>query len=426
LPIIYFKTQQRAFEINFSKKSNHMGDILSIYQPRSRDYRPTSSGKDLVEDAYNFLFPSDSNQCASLTTPLDMSNFIYYTETGNLESFTLEQHPAIKWVSSRVLGEGAFGVVKEFRPRINDQEVTQARSIAVKTIKTDRNDKEAVTSKDACLGTCEGILRTRLLYKTKLYTYYAMELMNGAIDNPDIIPSTLDEIFSIVETVRSQVSCLAHKKRYYTDIKAQNVLFKRTLNATSYHLGDLGSTNGSYTFLCPEDLKSETIESCIMWTLGALFFQLVWIKAGQNAENTYFVSRKYVVNEEIKKEKLKSMLEEELHSGNENSAIRALREKFNVSLTTNTPVSTFKDLNKYYFDTLRIYQIVVFVRNAQKIVGSNDDEKILKYASILGKMMAVDPEHRYDLHTSFFDKSVQNQTLTTGERNIVRRIALGT
>ena len=110
-----------------------------------------------------------------------------------------------------------------------------------------------------------------------------MDRLDG--DLSVIRPQVTDETWcKICEMIKTQIICIAITGHYYTDIKAENTLYKlRPDGMISVHLGDLGSVrptaNGYITTYPPPEYKGREIHintpeeasKLFAWSIGVLF-----------------------------------------------------------------------------------------------------------------------------------------------------------
>ena len=112
-----------------------------------------------------------------------------------------------------------------------------------------------------------------------------MELMDGNLANlMNKFSLTDDQIFLYIKEVVTDLKCLSDNGYIYTDLKAENVLYKMTDREPIIRLGDLGSifsknldeiTNETVTFPSIESFTRSIIDSDVIWTVGITVLQLL-------------------------------------------------------------------------------------------------------------------------------------------------------
>lgn len=89
----------------------------------------------------------------------------------------------------------------------------------------------------------------------------------------------------IIQIIAKNVKCLADKKYYYTDIKAENIMAKLYEDKLKIYFGDLGSiydanNDSSFrkkitTYPAPEEINLDNACGCIVWSIGATLIRLL-------------------------------------------------------------------------------------------------------------------------------------------------------
>ena len=212
---------------------------------------------------------------------------------------------------SKLLGSGAYGKVYLFKSTDSSDEVVL--KVEQSDFPTERQISKVLEEQDVYCDTI--LLRyVKSIPQTKNH-FYVMNKMSGdlvSLINNLVLPTKEKGSFKIflklIENIRLQVSCLAKKGFYYTDLKAGNILYcEEKDNSIVVSLGDLGSVHTTHhyqiaTFPPPEYsgergyfmVKQVKYNEILSWLLGCLAASVVishidtlsWSNGTKIIENT--------------------------------------------------------------------------------------------------------------------------------------------
>ena len=153
---------------------------------------------------------------------------------------------------SKLLGSGAYGKVYLFNSTDNSDDNVVLKVENTENEPTEKKISEVLEEEE----TCDTVL-LRYIKSTPETNdhFYVMNKMSGdliSLITDLIVPNKergIQIYLRLIEHIRLQVSCLAKKGYYYTDLKAGNVLYCDEGNNTiTVALGDLGSVHATHRY----------------------------------------------------------------------------------------------------------------------------------------------------------------------------------
>ena len=111
------------------------------------------------------------------------------------------------------------------------------------------------------------------------YSVIVMNQVTGTLK--DIETLSIDQVYTIVNTIIDNIICLKDKGLYYTDLKTANILYHCDEGKFSIFLGDLGSISqigepSIVTHLNPEFFETfDNKELIIVWCIGIIIVELL-------------------------------------------------------------------------------------------------------------------------------------------------------
>ena len=219
---------------------------------------------------------------------------------------------------NRTITKGTYGTIAVYTShKVNKQgkyidpdSLGKEYIIKVEEIDTLKESEQRIIEKLYNSPSCGQIVARAIglgSLQEKGYAFFSMlESMDGDIDIGGILNMYMEAnnvkthreaVIEIAESVRKQILCLfkTSDDYVYTDLKCQNVLFKKTLSGRiEIKVGDLGSMvateRGVYiaTFPCPPNKtghisfsSSRSKQECLSYQIGLLLAKLFGIKLKQ-------------------------------------------------------------------------------------------------------------------------------------------------
>jgi len=198
------------------------------------------------------------------------------------------------YILSSLLGQGSYGKIYFFKTidGLEDNVVLKIEYTKKINVPTEKKISE-VLEEESC-GTV--LLRYIKSINQTSNHFYVMNKMSGDLTgliNNVVLPNKnnggIQGFLLLIEDIRSQISCLAKKGYYYTDLKPGNVLYCNEDNGSiTVSLGDLGSVHSTHryqiaTFPPPEYSDSKGYfmvkeikhSEILSWVLGCLTASIV-------------------------------------------------------------------------------------------------------------------------------------------------------
>ena len=242
------------------------------------------------------------------------SFYFYKNDNGCLSQF----------IKDKLISKGAYGAVyllndtqdknikialKEFR-KIIDPEFDVLKKLEEHDVSCNIMKARLLELRDEENKLESKIVTVNELFNGTLSDLYSLEedALNSSIPISDRTHLQISTKMDMFQQLVEDLYCLAKKGFYYTDLKADNVLYKCVGNGKfRVAFGDLGSlchkeikSNPTFTYYPPEGLEDLNLcsETSIVWGLGILLLELVFFGNYDNEgyellDNLYWMSYKF-------------------------------------------------------------------------------------------------------------------------------------
>ena len=210
---------------------------------------------------------------------IDLNKIVYETTSSGINLSYKVNRKTLPLKFQKLLGEGSYGRVDQYT------DASGKYNVALKTLYK-KDDKEIkILDKLEKKNIDCNILSSKLLKGVK-YSYVISELYSSSLNDIDLLKSLSFEIkIAIIVQLAGDLLCLYNNGFPYTDIKAENTLYKCLSNGKfKITLGDIGSIcldkfDGISTFP-PWEYKNGNNVKCeqkqIVWGLGILLLFLLY------------------------------------------------------------------------------------------------------------------------------------------------------